>query len=210
MNQTMKQAKEHIKRQKKAYLFLIILIGLGLISGIVFIFFLSKEDSAMVKEQLRLFFEQMKNLDNLNYQKGFLNSITSNFLFAGSIFFLGISIIGLPIVLFLLFMKGFITGFSISSIIANYQWKGILGTGAYIFPHQIINLVIWLLLTFYAASFSIKLFSCLFLKKNINLREAMKKFLKIFLICIIGLAISSIIEIFVSPFLLQLFAQTVG
>ena len=55
MNQTMKQAKEHIKRQKKAYLFLIILLGLGLISGIVFIFFLSKEDSAMVKEQLRLF-----------------------------------------------------------------------------------------------------------------------------------------------------------
>ena len=103
MNQTMKQAKEHIKRQKKAYLFLIILLGLGLISGIIFIFFLSKEDSAMVKEQLRLFFEQMKNLDNLNYQKGFLNSITSNFLFAGSLFFLGISIIGLPIVLFLLF-----------------------------------------------------------------------------------------------------------
>ena len=207
MNETVKKAKEHFNKQKRIYIFLGVLLLLGIVAGILYITIISKEDKALVTETIQNFFLQIKKMDNLNYTKGFLNSIGSNLFYVIGTWFLGISIIGIPVVIFLLFIKGFIFGFSSASIISIYGFKGIFGAFTYLFPHYILLLVISVLLTFYSISFSIKLFFMLFLKKEINLKEAMHKYIKILVLSILGVFLVSIFEIFISPFLIQLFTK---
>lgn len=202
MNKVINKAKNSIVKQKKIYVMLIVLTIVGMIAGSIFTTILSKVDQNLVKEQLTSFFTQIKD-GKLDYANGIVNSITSNLLYCIGVWLLGISIIGLPIILLLLFMKGFITGFSVGAIISLYQWKGVALALAYVFPQHLLSLCINILLAFYATSFSIKLFSSLFLKKEINFKEAMRRYLKILCISIVGLLISSVIEIFLSPFLIK-------
>jgi len=204
MNNVMNKAKKNIINQRKKYLFLSTIILIGIISGILFIFFISKEDKSLVKIELEAFFNYIKE-NKINYFSSFINSVTSNFLYLIIIWVLGISIIGMPIIIFLLFFKGFIFGFSFSSVIANYGFKGILLAGSYQLPHQLLLIVFLLLIGFYAINFSIRLFRVLLLKENINLVLYFKKYNKITIICIIGIIICSIIETFLSPVLINLF-----
>lgn len=204
MNKIMNKAKINITNQKKKYVFLSVIMLIGIISGLLFIFFISNEDKSLVEEQLNIFFNNINN-NSLNYLSSFINSFFTNIFYLVIIWLLGISIIGIPIIIFILFLKSFIFGFSISSVISNYGVRGIFLSLGYQLPHNLILLVIFLLISFYAISFSVKLFRVLFLKENINLTYNFKRYNQIAGICIIVIFICSLIEVFLSPILMNLF-----
>lgn len=207
MNNKLYAAKNSIIKQKKLYRIIITLMIFGIISGILFIFFISKESKTKTLVSIKNFFDLMNTSTGINYGKSLLNTLVNNIGYVLLIWLLGISIIGLPITIVLAFMKSFIVGFSISSIISCYKAKGILGAFLYVFPHQIIILFIYLLLSFYSISFSIKLFKSLFLKQTINFRVVMQKYIKILLISLIGIIIVSLYEVFISTYFIKLFTM---
>lgn len=207
MNNKLYAAKNSIIKQKKLYRIIITLMLFGIISGILFIFFISKESKTKALVSIKNFFDLMNTSTGINYGKSLLNTLVNNIGYVLLIWLLGISIIGLPITIVLAFMKSFIVGFSISSIISCYKAKGILGAFLYVFPHQIIILFIYLLLSFYSISFSIKLFKSLFLKQTINFRVVMQKYIKILLISLIGIIILSLYEVFISTYFIKLFTM---
>lgn len=207
MNNKLYAAKNSIIKQKKIYRIIITLMIFGIISGILFIFFISKESKTKALVSIKNFFDLMNTSTGINYGKSLLNTLVNNIGYVLLIWLLGISIIGLPITIVLAFMKSFIVGFSISSIISCYKAKGILGAFLYVFPHQIIILFIYLLLSFYSISFSIKLFKSLFLKQTINFRVVMQKYIKILLISLIGIIIVSLYEVFISTYFIKLFTM---
>ncbi len=196
--------KDKLLAQKKQYLFLITIMALGILAGILFVFFISSEDKTLLLDNLNHFFTSIKE-NKLNYTDSLINSISSNILSIILIWLLGISVIGIPFILGFMIFKGFVLGFSISSILVNYGFKGILVAISYIFPHHIIYLIMWLLLGFYALSFSCKLFKLLFLKKNVNLKEHFRKYLKILVLCLLVSCILSLFEVYVTPSLINLF-----
>lgn len=205
MNKKLYTVKSSVAKQKKLYTIIIVLMGIGILSGILFMFFINDESKNKAIAGIREFFNSFSTSDGINYSKSIVNSLINNIGYVLLIWLLGISIIGLPITIILAFMKSFILGFSISSIIATYGSKGILGAFLYIFPHQILILFIYLLLSFYSISFSIKLFKYLFLKKVINFKFVMEKYVKILLICIICSIILSLYEVFISTYFIKLF-----
>lgn len=207
MNNKLYAAKNSIIKQKKLYRIIITLMIFGIISGILFIFFISKESKTKALVSIKNFFDLMNTSTGINYGKSLLNTLVNNIGYVLLIWLLGISIIGLSITIVLAFMKSFIVGFSISSIISCYKAKGILGAFLYVFPHQIIILFIYLLLSFYSISFSIKLFKSLFLKQTINFRVVMQKYIKILLISLIGIIIVSLYEVFISTYFIKLFTM---
>ena len=133
------------------------------------------------------------------------SSLINNLVYVLSIWTLGISIIGLPIIITIFSFKFFFFGFSLSSIICTYKWGGILRSLVHLFPHQLLFLIVLLLVTFYAVSFCLKLFNYLFFKKMINFREVMRKYLKILLICSLTTIFISLYEVYISTYLLNLF-----
>lgn len=205
MNLGIKRTKNNIMKQKKLYLFLIGLVIVGVIAGILFWFVINNEDKLLVTKNLNNFFECIKKGNAINYWGSLFNSLVTGLIYIVLIWLLGISIVGLPIILIIITIKSFIVGFSISSIIASYGFKGILGAFVYTFPHQIIFLLSLILLGFYASSFCFKLFKYLFLKQSINFKDAMRKYFKILIISLIVVLLTSLYETFIATYFIKLF-----
>ena len=207
MNLKLKKAKDKVnnklKEQKKIYIFLIAIMIIGLVAGIIYAIILNKSDHNLVTNSLNSFFSSIKNND-INYGRAILNSLIGNIAFVVFLFLLGISIIGIPLILISLFLKVFIFGFSISSIIYTYHLNGILKAITYLFPHQFITFLMALFLGFYSLYFGIKLFKYLFRNKDINLRHSMKRYFQVFLTVLLVNIACSFIEVFLSPTLMKL------
>lgn len=191
--------KRNVKRNK-LLLKLLITTSIFILLGIFYIAILSKSNRLMIKENLEIFFSSLKKL---NYTKAFINCLSSNITFTIFIWIFGISIIGIPIILLFLIIKSFILGFSISSFIYFYHWKGFIAALIYMIP-LVINLFTIIILSYYGIIFSKNLNQVLFLKKEIRFKNIMKKYIKILLFSIIIIIISSVIEIYAIPNLLKL------
>ena len=96
------------------------------------------------------------------------------------IFALGFSVIGIPLIILLIFFKGLILGFSISSLISIFSYKGVIYSFIYIFPAQLISILSFLMISFYSINFSLMLFKMIFNKRQVNVkREFKNRYIKI-------------------------------
>ena len=196
------KAKVNVESQKKLYVFLIGLAFLALILGIIFIFLISEENLIQIKDNITVVFNDINSGNKFNM---LCSSIINNFTYVLVIWILGISIVGLPLILLIYCFKFFLFGFSISSVVYTFKWSGLLRMFLHCFPHQLLFLIVMVLVTFYGSSFCIKLFNYLFLKKNINFKEVMRKYLKILLVSCVCCLFVSLYEIYISYYLLNLF-----
>lgn len=195
--------KNTIVINKKMIICLIVIVLVGIITGSLLVAVLNESDKNLVTEYINTFFNNIKD-NKLNYIDTLKNSLISNISLIIVIWLLGISIIGVPIITFLYFCKSFILGFSLSSIIMHYKIKGCLIAFLYIFPHQVINIIMLTILMTYALSLSFKLISSFFKKKTIDFKIIMKKYLVILLFSLLISIISSLLEVFLMPKLIKM------
>ena len=175
---------------------------LGILSGSIFLMISSEGDKSTVISQIQNFFVNVGN-NSINSGLALKNSLIINYIFIGGIFILGFSMIGVVLGIFLLYLKGFLVGFSLTSIFLAYKYKGILAGIIYMVPSQVINVLLVILITIYSIMFSRYLFKVITSKKSISSRVMLKKYLIIFLFCIIFSFISSVLEVYVFPSLLR-------
>ena len=187
-----------IKSNKKIIFFLAIVALVAIIFGSLFSVILNESDKNLVSEYISNFFENIKN-NNLNYVLALKNGGISILGFILIVWLLGISIIGMPIVLFMYFSKFFVIGFSISSIIKSYGLKGCLLSFGYVFPHQIIYIVAYTMLSIYSIKMSIKLISSIVKKDKIDFKPIINKYLFVLLLSILVTSLALLFEVFVTP-----------
>ena len=125
---------EIILPNKKINYFVITTLLLGVISGSIFLVTLNKVDKTNTITQIEIFISNI-NKGNINSVQALKNSLTINYIFIILIFILGLTIIGILFNIFLIYIKGFITGFSLSTILLTYKYKGILAAILYLFPY---------------------------------------------------------------------------
>lgn len=195
--------RDLILPNKKINYFIITILILGIISGSIFLMVSTETDKTSVITQIQTFF---KNISTNSIDNGLAlkNSLIINYLFVAAIWILGLSMIGIIINIFLTYIKGFLVGFSISSIFLTYNYKGILATLLYTFPSQILNIVVVSILSIYSIMFSKNLLQIIISKKNTNNRLMLKKYIVILMLCIILSFISSLLEVYIFPNLLKL------
>ncbi|MBP3920666.1 MAG: stage II sporulation protein M [Bacilli bacterium] len=196
----MDKLKNMVYSNKKVIVFLVGLMVIGILFGSSMPLFLSSADKDLITNYLNDFIASINNVDSLFL---FKNSLINNFSCVFLIWVLGISIIGVPIVLFIFFSKCFIMGFSITSIILNYGFKGIVFSLAYIFPSVVIDILVYLVITSFSLIFSINLILYIFKKKDFNIRTSFNKYFKIFVLALFFIILISLYEAFISPVILR-------
>ena len=187
--------------KNKLLLFLIIITIISILLGIFFIAVISNDNQELIKSTINSYFLDI-NENKIKYFKNLLSIFTSNLFLILFIWIMGISIIGIIISLILLIYKSFLIGFSFTSILYTYGFKGLISGVIYIFP-EIINLFIVFILTYYSISFSILLFNYLFKKKEYN-RIFVRRYLKLLVISSLIIIFSTLISTFVIPNLLRI------
>ena len=202
MKKYMDKLKCNIRINKNLFVFLVVIIAVGIAAGSIFVTVLNNEDKAMVSDYLNNFLNNL-NSDNLNYSGTLINTLI--FILGGAllIWLLGISVIGFILILLFLFIKAFALGFSIGSIIINFNFKGIFIALAYIVPHHIINMMIFLLISSYALILSYRLINSFTKKKAFEFKGVFNKYLFILGFSLIILLISVLYEVYGAPKLIN-------
>lgn len=203
MNKKLNSGLALILPNKKLNLFVIFIVVLGIISGSLFLMVLNENDKSEVINEISTFMANI-NTNNINNLNSFKNSLIEGMILIILSWILGMSIIGVIFNIFFIYMKSFTIGFSISSFILVYKYKGILSSLIYVIPSQLINILIILILGVYTLLFSKYLFKMIFLKdKTVNLGKFFKKYVLVFGICIILCVISALCEAYLLPSLLK-------
>lgn len=196
--------KNIILPNKKINIFVMCILFLGVIAGAVFSGIIGLNDKTLVIDKIHLFIDNINN-NSINSILALKNSISINLIYIFLIWFLGMALLGIIFNVLILFVKGFIFGFSIASFILTYSYKGIIISFLYLIFGQLLNIVVLLVLTIYSIMFSYQLL-CLIFKNNNNFttRKFLKNYAIILLFSIIISLISSLSEAFLLPSLIKL------
>lgn len=182
--------------------FIMILFILGFVSGAFFLTIISAEEKTIITSQITNFISNINN-NSINKIELLKNTIMSTSIQAAIIWILGLSIIGVIINILFIYIKGFILGFTLSSIILTYKIKGILFSFIYVFPNELIKVLIILIIGVYSLTLSIDIIKELTKKKGNDLRKIFKRYIVVLIISIILIALTSVYEAFVIPIFLN-------
>lgn len=203
MNMKKTKLSDIILPSKKINYFVVTILLFGVISGSIFLVILDSGDKSGTVLQIQTF---ISNLSNNKVDGGLAlrSSLIINYIFVGLIWGLGLSIIGIIFNIFLTYIKGFVVGFSVASIFVTYNYKGILMALLYLFPHQILNVIVVCVLTIYSIMFSLNLLEIIVTKKVKKNYNMLKRYVVILLFSIIISFISSLLEVYLFPNLLKI------
>lgn len=188
-----------LKKDKNIYYSLIAVLIISFVFGLLFITILKDSDKSLLINQISSYFESIKNGHKLDL----LNVLFKNNGILLLIWILGFSIIGIPILICILFYKGFTLSFTVTSLIYTFKVDGILLSFIYIFPHLILNILFYFILTYYSFKLSLEFIYLLFNKKKFN-TNYLKKYIIVLLISLVFISISSIYETFIIPYLIKM------
>ena len=195
--------KLKIKINKKIFVFLFVLMLMGIIAGSIFTTILNSSDKELVINHLNEFIDNINN-NKLDYIFALKNNLITNISYVILIWLLGISVIGLPIIIIMFFTKCFILGFSVGAVLTTFKLKGILISLVYVFPGQVISLLFLLLLMMYSMSFTFKMIYAILKKKSIDFKLIMNKYFKILLIVLGVVILMSLYDTYLMPRLIKL------
>lgn len=187
---------------KKIILVSSILLGLGILSGIIFFFITTSLDKMIVKNMMNEFVSIKTNVTF----NTFINSFKYNIIYIVIITLSSLLVIFSPLVLLINYYKGLTIGFLISSTISTFKLKGILYFVAILFPHHILMSILLILYSSIMFKLSLKLLKVIYMNEPINLNIFIKKVLILFITSLIVCIIISLLEIYISPLLLGLIA----
>lgn len=189
-------------KQNKLLLLLTILAIVFTIIGIFFPAILTEANKELIKNNIIKFINKIDN-NEINYLSALFCSSWNNILVTFILWILGISLIGIPFIIIIYIFKCFLTGFSFTSILITYGVKGSITAMIYSIPNTL-NSFGSLLLSYYALSFSITIYKCIFKRENKNWSTITKQYIKLGIFFLLYTIIISVIESYIIPNILRL------
>lgn len=126
---------QHIKNNIRQYSIVLLLFLIGLIFGVVFINNANQEQSQEIASYLSEFVNSLKENAQIDKASLLKECLISNFLLVLALWFVGSTVIGIPIVYGIVIYRGFCLGYTISSVVAT------LGAGKRSFIYCNVNLI---------------------------------------------------------------------
>lgn len=189
-----------LKKDKSIYVSLIIALLISFIFGMFFITILSSTDKVTLKEYITNFFTSIKQGKIISLYKTLINNNLGILITA----ILAFSVVLFPLVIVIIFYKGFTLAFTITSLIYTFKIKGIILAIVYVFPSLIFNLVFYFIMCYYSFKLSLILFNKVINKDTTNINKFLKKYLVIILICIVFVSLFSLYDTYLLPSLIKL------
>ena len=192
----------HIKENLKAYVIISFILLIGIILGIIFINYMNDSQSQEVENYLTNFINSLKNGSTIDSGQLLKKSIGNNLFLVLFMWFVGSTVIGIPIVVGMVAFRGFCLGYTISASIA------VLGTGKgilFFVTTMLLQNLIFLPCIMALAVSGIKLYKSIMKdKRKENVKFEIFRHTIFSLIILIALLLSSLIETYVSTNLLML------
>ena len=154
---TLGLVNNHFENNFWLYIISVFCIFLGIVLGIYTVKYLGPVEKEQLTSYLSRFTSSI-NGKNIIYKDIFFQSVRNNLPIIIGIWFLGLTMIGIPLILIIDILKGYTLGFTISFIIKGVGVKGIWITLLGILPQNIIYLPCMMFASVSAMEFSLAFF----------------------------------------------------
>lgn len=201
-NDVKKQILNHIHSNLSLYTFTTILIFIGIFFGAIIVNSLNIEQKNDLYLYLNRFFKQIINEPAMSASDLFNQSFSHYLKYIGFIWILGISVIGLPIILILLFLKGIVIGFTVGFLVSQMGIKGFFLALVSVLPQNLILIPTFIIVGVASISFSLRMIRMQF-KKSQPFGPLLMKYSMLMFGVIALIMLSSSIEAWISPFLMK-------
>lgn len=177
---------------------------MGVIFGAIVVNSMSFTQKEDLYYYLSQFFGQVSGGKVAEDNDLFLQSFFHNSKFIGLMWVLGISIIGLPIILILLFVKGMVVGFTVGFLVSQMGWKGFMLALASILPQNLIIIPIFIMMAALSVIFSMRMIKKQFMKKYAQpIMPFFKGYIFSLIAAVILISVASGIEAYLSPWFMK-------
>ena len=194
----------HIQENSSLYIFNAVLLLMGVIFGAILVNSLQLNQKQDLSFYLQRFFGQVSKGEFAIASEMFRERYFSQLKYIGFIWILGISIIGLPLIFILLFVKGVVVGFTVGFLVSQHGWNGLLLAFVSVLPQNLIIIPVFLVMTTIAASFSLRMIRHQFIRKITEpLLPLLIRYTCFFLVIGAVLALASSVEAYASPVLMK-------
>ncbi|GIN38256.1 MULTISPECIES: stage II sporulation protein M [Heyndrickxia] len=195
----------HVQEYSSIYSFIIVLFLMGVVFGAIIVNSLSIDQKEDLFYYLNQFFGQISEGKIAAPTDLFRLSFLHNVKFLGLMWVLGISIIGLPLILVLLFIKGIVVGFSVGFLVNQMGWGGFLLSFVTVLPQNLFIIPMFIFIAVVAVGVSLKLIRKIFIKQSMGV-QIIPMLTQYFIVLIIAVGFISIaagVEAYISPELMK-------
>jgi stage II sporulation protein M len=197
-------AASYFREHSSIFLFIVILFLMGVIFGAIVVNSMSITQKQDLFYYLSQFFGQISNGKVAENSDVFMQSFFHNSKFIGLIWILGISIIGLPVILILLFIKGMVVGFTVGFLVSQLGWKGFMLAFVSILPQNLIIIPVFIMMAALSVIFSLRMIKRQFLKQyGQPIMPFFKRYIFTFVGAVIFISAASGVEAYLSPWLMK-------
>lgn len=192
----------HIYDNIKIYLFVIIIFIIGIILGVVFTNNITEEQYIEIKDYITNFINSLKQNYNINTVNLLKKTLTNNIILSITMWLIGSTVIGIPIVLGIVIFRGFCIGYTLSAIIVVLGvQKGLL----FIITTMLLQNIIFIPVIICMTISCIKLYKSIMKdKRKENIKIEIVKHTLVSFILSIFLILEALIETYISTNLLML------
>jgi len=197
----------YIKANIVAYFFMILIFFIGVVVGALAVRTLPDEQKVELIGYLHMFFTGLtQGTENITNGGNMLSSIMfNNAKTIVVMWVLGFTIVGIPFVLFILFTRGFIIGFTVGFLVNEYVMRGLLFAFASVLPHNFFAIPAVLVMGVSATKFSLLLVRRKTYGK-INLWYEAMRYSVLCMVMLVVMLFSTLIEVYISPVFMKLVA----
>ena len=168
--------KQYMKDNLPLFIFVSVLFVIGVVFGAVMVNALSLEQRTEMTRHLASFFHEINDGAQMDSQQSFTQSFGMHMKWILLIWLFGLSIIGLPLILVLDFLKGVLIGFTVGYLVGQMSWKGMLFALVAVVPHNLIVIPAILFCSVAAMSFSIYMIKYRIMSRSGNIYQPFMRY----------------------------------
>lgn len=147
----------HVRNLKSLYIFVTVLFLMGMIFGALIVNTLDDKQQEGLHSYLSYFFKGLEQNSIAEQKVAFQHSFGDHLKTLGLMWILGLSVIGIPILLLFVFYKGLVIGFTIGFLVHQHALKGLWFASLSIVPQNLIVVPAVLIIAVTGIRFSILL-----------------------------------------------------
>jgi len=193
-------ARDH----QSLYWFTIVLFTMGIIFGAVLVNSLPLSQKQELSGFLQYFFNSLSTQGipetSAHFQEAFGHYAKT----VGIMWVLGLSIIGLPMILLMLFLKGVVVGFTVGFLVNQLQWHGVTFAMLGVLPQNLLVVPALFIVGVSGISFSLRLIKTRLVSKRDGIMPHFVGYTALVVCMLAVLTLAALFETFVSPKLMQL------
>ncbi|MFC4808417.1 stage II sporulation protein M [Paenibacillus sp. GCM10023250] len=199
-----------VKDQLSLYVFVFVLFVVGVVFGALMINALTLDQQQDLSDDIRQFLLHIQNGTLAQGSETFADRAWFQAKWLLLVWVLGLTVVGMPFVLALDFLKGVLVGFAIGMLVREFAWKGLAFSLASVAPVNLIAVPAFLIASVSAVTFAVHVVKSRLFGRFGPLGRPLLAYTATAAVMLVLLIAAALVESYVTPVLLRWAAPLVA